>query len=253
MSEDVPVAVITGAAGGIGGAIARRFATAGVTVVIADIRADVAAESAAALTSETSVEAVGIAADVTDSASVQKLADEVIARFGRIDHVVNCAGMSMNSPSLEHPDGDWQRVVDLNLTGTFYVCRELGKHLVSSKGTIVNISSIAALAVTNPEIHVGYDATKAAIIGLTRTLGVEWAKYEVRVNAVAPGYTNTELLKAVGADQPETMDAWISQTPQRRLMEPEDIAEVVYFLSSPASRAITAQTIVADGGYLAAK
>jgi NAD(P)-dependent dehydrogenase (short-subunit alcohol dehydrogenase family) len=253
MDTNERVAVVTGAAGGIGRAIARRFADAGTRVVIADIRQEAAASTATELSSETGTDLLGIAADVTDSSSVQQLVAQTVEKYGRVDHLVNCAGMSLNSPSLEHPDRDWKRVLDLNLSGTFYTCREFGPELVKTKGTIVNISSIAAFAVTNPEIHVGYDATKAGVAALTRTLGVEWAQYGVRVNAVAPGYTNTELLKDVGADQPETMAAWISQTPQRRLMEPEDIANVVFFLSSEAAGAITAQTIVADGGYLAAK
>ncbi len=253
MSDTQSVAVITGAAGGIGGAVARRFSRAGSRVVIADLRQDAAERTARAITAETGTEAMGVATDVTDSASVRALLERVVERFGRVDHVVNCAGTSLNSPTIEHPDRDWNFVLDLNLSGTFYVCREFAPELIKTRGTIVNVSSIAAFAATSPEIHVGYDATKAGIIGLTRTLGVEWATHGVRVNAVAPGYTNTELLKTVGSDSPETMEAWLKQTPQRRLMEPEDIANVVHFLSSPESAAITAQTILADGGYSAAK
>jgi NAD(P)-dependent dehydrogenase (short-subunit alcohol dehydrogenase family) len=247
------VAVVTGAAGGIGMAIARRFADDGVDVVVADVREDAAVAAARSLDDAADASVVGMAVDVTDSSSVAALVRSVVARFGRVDHVVNCAGMSLSSPSAEHPDADWQRVVDLNLSGTFYMCREFAAELFKTRGTVVNISSIAGFAVTRPEIHAGYDATKAAVAALSRTLGVEWAGHGVRVNAVAPGYTNTELLKDVGADSPETMAAWISQTPQRRLMEPSDIAEVVVFLSSPAAAAITAQTVVADGGYLSAK
>jgi NAD(P)-dependent dehydrogenase (short-subunit alcohol dehydrogenase family) len=252
-SSHTPVAVVTGAAGGIGQAIVKRFAQHGTTVVIADIQPDAGSSAADAVAAETGAVVVGIAVDVTDSASVQALVNETIQRFGRVDHLVNCAGMSLNGDSLDHSDADWKRVVDLNLTGTFFTCREFGKWLIESEGTIVNISSIAAFAATRPEVHAGYDATKAAVAQLSRTLGVEWAKYGVRVNAVAPGYTNTDLLKSVGSDQPETIEAWINQTPQRRLMEPEDIADVVHFLSSSASRAITAQVVVADGGYLSAK
>jgi NAD(P)-dependent dehydrogenase (short-subunit alcohol dehydrogenase family) len=247
------VAVVTGAAGGIGFAIAQRFARDGVNVVVSDVREEAAVTAARTLDDSADAAVVGLGVDVTDSASVAALVLSVVHRFGRVDHVVNCAGMSLSSPTADHPDADWRRVVDLNLSGTFYMCREFATELFKTRGTVVNISSIAGFAVTRPEVHAGYDATKAGVAALSRTLGVEWAAQGVRVNAVAPGYTNTELLKAVGADSPETMAAWISQTPQRRLMEPTDIAEVVVFLSSPASGAITAQTIVADGGYLAAK
>lgn len=253
MTQTSNVAVITGAAGGIGRAVARRFAETGTRVVVADLRREEAVERATELSRATQTETMGIATDVTDSADVRRLVARTLERFGRVDHVVNCAGTSLNSPTVEHPDRDWSFVLDLNLSGTFYVCREFAQELFATRGTIVNISSIAAFAATRPEIHVGYDATKAGIIGLTRTLGVEWAKHGVRVNAVAPGYTNTELLQTVGSDSPETVEAWLSQTPQARLMEPEDIANVVHFLSSPAAAAITAQTILADGGYSAAK
>jgi NAD(P)-dependent dehydrogenase (short-subunit alcohol dehydrogenase family) len=101
-------------------------------------------------------------------------------------------------------------------------------------------------------VHIGYDATKAGIVGLTRTLAVEWA-HGVRVNAVAPGYTDTEILKQVGITEPDILETWISQVPQRRLLEPADVANVIAFLASPESRAITGQTILADGGYTAAK
>ena len=253
MTEATPTAVVTGAAGGIGRAIATAFAKRGISVVIADIRLEAAERTAREIAEETGAELIGVAVDVTDSPSVAGLVSATVDRFGRVDHLVNCAGMSLNGASIEHSDESWKKVVDLNLSGTFYVCRAFAGELFSSHGTIVNISSIAAFSATRPEVHVGYDATKAAIAALTRTLAVEWAPEGVRVNAVAPGYTNTELLKDVGSADPATMETWIAQTPQRRLMEPEDIAEVVLFLSSPESKAITAQTILADGGYTAAK
>ena len=251
--EDRAVAVVTGAAGGIGQAVARAFAADGAAVVVADLREEAAAAIAARLTEETGAPAVAVGVDVTDSQQVRAAVQRVLERFGRVDHLVNCAGISLSSPTAEHADDDWRLVLDLNLTGTFLLCRELAAPLAAARGTVVNISSIAAFAATRPEVHVGYDATKAAIVALTRTLAVEWAAAGVRVNAVAPGYTDTELLRRVGADSPETVAAWIAQTPQRRLMDPAEIAAVVRFLSSPASSAITGQTILADGGWSAAK
>jgi len=247
------VAVVIGGAGGIGRAVAERFARAGARVVVADLREADAVATAREIAEASGSSVSGEAVDVTSSASVDDLASRVVAGLGGVDHVVNCAGISLDGPSAEHSDAEWRRVLDINLSGTFAACRAFAPALFDAQGTIVNIASIAGFAATRPEVHVGYDASKAAIVALTRTLAVEWADRGVRVNAVAPGYTNTELLKEVGSASPAVLQTWIEQTPQRRLMEPADIAEVVYFLSSPASRAITAQTIVADGGYLSAK
>jgi NAD(P)-dependent dehydrogenase (short-subunit alcohol dehydrogenase family) len=253
MSDTERVAVITGAAGGIGSAIAHAFADRGTGIAVVDIRQDAAEAKAADITARTGAKAVGFAADVTDPAAVNALAASVAEAFGRVDYVVNCAGMSLDGPSIEHSDRDWGRVVDLNLSGTFYVCRAFAPALTETRGTIVNISSIAGFVATSPEVHVGYDATKAGVAALSRTLGVEWASRGIRVNAIAPGYVNTDMLKEVGSSSPATMTQWLGQSPLGRLLEPEEIADVVLFLSSPAASAITAQTIVADGGYLASK
>lgn len=253
MQHSGRVALVTGGAGGIGSAVAARLAQHGVAVVIADLRLDVAQQAADRLAQSGGAPTFAVAGDVTRSEDASAIVAAAVEAFGRLDHVVNCAGMSLDGPSDELSDAEWTKVLDLNLTGTFYVCRAAASELAKTKGTIVNFSSIAAFAAGRPERHAGYDASKAAIIALTRTLGVEWASRGVRVNAVAPGYTNTQMLRDVGSADPATMRSWLDQTPAGRLCEPEEIAEVVAFLSSAASSAITAQTILADGGYSASK
>jgi NAD(P)-dependent dehydrogenase (short-subunit alcohol dehydrogenase family) len=240
-------AVVTGAAQGIGAAVARKLTAQGARVIIADIQADAARERASALAAETGAEVVAEQLDVTDSRAVSTLAES----SGPVDIVINNAGIATNAPTFDMTDEAWRRTLDINLTGTFLMCREFGRTMRGRGGAIVNVSSIAGFKATRPEVHVGYDATKAAIIGLTRTLAAEWASEGIRVNAVAPGYSNTDILKAVGAESPETLEQWKTQVPQGRLIEPAEIAEVVAFLAAPSASAVTGHVLVADGGYTA--
>jgi NAD(P)-dependent dehydrogenase (short-subunit alcohol dehydrogenase family) len=244
------VALVTGGAQGIGHAIAVELHRRGHHVVIADVNVDAALAAAGALGAD---RASSLAIDVSSSASVDAARDEILARHGHMDVLVNNAGVAANSPTLEQSDADWQRVLDVNLTGVFHMCRAFGPALVERRGAIVNISSIAAFAAPRPEVHAGYDATKAAVAAFTRTLAVELAASGVRVNAVAPGYADTDMLRSVGVDDPDTMAAWMSAIPQRRLIPPVEIARVVAFLASDDASAITGQTILADGGWAAAK
>lgn len=243
--------VITGGAQGIGAAMARTFAARGASVVIADVQEQAAAATARSLTElgGGAVEAEPL--DVTDSAAVTAMAEHLTERHGGVDVVVNNAGIVTNSPSFEFGDTDWDRALAVNLSGPFYLSREFGKRMRGRGGSIVNVSSIAGFKATRPEVHIGYDVTKAAIVGLTRTLAAEWASEAIRVNAVAPGYANTDLLKEIGSTSPETVRQWQDQVPQGRLVEPAEIAEVAAFLASDAASAITGHVLVADGGYTA--
>jgi len=244
------VAFVTGGAQGIGAAIAARLARDCSAVVVGDL-----VESGAETVSKELREGIGIDShavqlDVTDSASVRRAAEETVRLCGRVDVLVNNAGISNDGPSLEQSDELWDRTLRVNLTGAFYGAREFAAHMREG-GAIVNISSIAALAATRPERHVAYDVSKAGIIALTRTLGVEWAGAGIRVNAVAPGYTDTAILREVGSAEPAVLRQWLSQVPQGRLIDPGDIAEVVAFLASDSAAAITGQLVVADGGWSA--
>lgn len=231
--------------------MARTFAHRGASVIIADLQERAAVETARTLTGAGGGVVEAEPLDVTDSAAVAALAARLSEQYGGVDIVVNNAGIVTNNPSFEFSDDDWDRTLAVNLSGPFYLCREFGKRMRGRGGSIVNVSSIAGLKATRPEVHLGYDVTKAAIVGLTRTLAAEWAPEAIRVNAVAPGYANTDLLKSVGSTSPETVREWRSQVPQDRLIEPAEIAEAAAFLASDAATAITGHVLVADGGYTA--
>jgi NAD(P)-dependent dehydrogenase (short-subunit alcohol dehydrogenase family) len=241
------VVVVTGAGQGIGYAIAERFSTAGATVIITDINEQTGSEAARKLGGQF------IQLDVSDSAAIARTAKLVHQQHGRIDVLVNNAGIAHENDALEVTDEIWESVLAVDLRGTFVACREFGRYFIQQgRGSIVNISSIAAFMGTNPEYHVAYDVAKAGVSQLVRSLAVEWAQHGVRVNAVAPGRTRTPILDGVGLSDPTRMQQWIDQIPQRRLLSPEEIAEAVFFLGREQSSAVTGQTLIVDGGQLAA-
>ena len=245
---DLRVALVVGGARGIGGSTSEAFAASGFSVAVADLDGVAAADLAGRL-DESGGHALGLAVDVTSRESVDAMVASVVARFGRLDAMVDCAGIIDPRPSAEVDDAAWHRLLAVHLDGTFRCARAAYPALVASGGgTIVNIASVAA--------HVGipgrlsYTAAKGAIEAMTRTLAVEWAPAGIRVNAVAPGYTSTELVQQAidsGRLDPALL---ISRVPLQRFAEPSEIASVVLFLSTPASSFITAQSNVADGGLI---
>jgi len=244
------VAVVTGAAGGIGAAIAAELSAGGATVVVADL--DEA--GATAVAERLGGSARGVHArrlDVTDGDEVAETAREIVDALGRVDVLVNNAGMSYDAPALDHDDATWQRALAVNLTGAFYCAREFARQMRASGGSIVNISSASGFKKNRPELHVGYDVAKAGVAHMTLALGAEWAPLGIRVNAVAPGYTATPMLEAVDRSAPGRLEQWLEQIPQGRLIEPAEIAQVVAFLASDAASSITGQTVLADAGYTA--
>lgn len=241
------VIIVTGAARGIGEAIAQAACRNGAHVVIADLAG---APEAAARLREDGYLASGMQVDVTDSSAVDALIDTVVRQNGRIDGFVANAALVNSSAMLDHSDEEWRSVMSVNLDGVFYSVRAAGRHMVQAgSGAIVIISSIAGVKAVRPEVHAAYDVSKAAVAHLARVVGVEWARSNVRVNAVGPGYTETEMLKAVGIANPEIMAKWLEDMPTGRLLKPHDVANVVAFLLSDASTAINAQLIMADSGY----
>jgi len=246
-TPDGDVVVVTGAGQGIGYAIAERFTAVGDTVILTDINEQTGSEAARKLGGQF------LQLDVSDSAAIARTADLVQQQYGRIDVLINNAGIAHENDALDVTDEIWEKVLAVDLRGSFVACREFGRHFIQQgHGSIVNISSIAAFMGTNPEYHVAYDVAKAGVSQLARSLAVEWAQYGVRVNAVAPGRTRTPILDGVGLSDPTRMQQWIDQIPQRRLLSPEEIAEAVFFLGNGQSSAVTGQTLIVDGGQLAA-
>jgi 3-oxoacyl-[acyl-carrier protein] reductase len=237
------VAIVTGAAQGIGQAIARRLARAGAAVGIADINLEGASGVATAICGEG--EAVPLPVDVTDSASVRGAVEDLLARKGRIDILVNNAGIAGRAaPLWEQTDEDWQRIIAVNLTSVFLFCRAvIGPMRERRYGRIVNIASIAGKE-GNPNMT-GYSASKAAVIGFTKSLAKEVATEGICVNAVAPAVVRTPILEQLSSEQIEYMT---SRIPMRRTGTPEEIAAVVHFLSSPDCSFVTGQCYDASGG-----
>jgi len=243
------IALVTGGGRGIGFACADALAEAGARVIIADRDATLADEGCAALRAK-GCDADVVIMDVTDSGRVTEVADEVVSRHGRIDVLVNSAGIARSeTPTEKVTDEHWLNVLDVNLNGTFWCCRAFGSHMLQAQsGAIVNIGSMSGFIVNKPQAQSYYNASKAAVHHLTKSLAAEWAARGVRVNAVAPTYIATPLT-AFALSNPVMYDAWIGGTPMARLGRVEEIASVVLFLASDAASLMTGSIVVADGGY----
>ncbi|WP_424138279.1 SDR family NAD(P)-dependent oxidoreductase [Roseomonas chloroacetimidivorans] len=245
--HDQPVALVTGAADGIGLATAQRFARAGHAVAILDLQEERAAERARDL----GPGHLALRCDVSAEEEVKRAVGAVMARYGRLDAVVNNAGIgSPHIPTLEQPVDAFERVLHIHLTGTFAVSREAARAMIpAGRGAIVNVSSIAG--VTGLPRRNAYGAAKAGIVAMTRSMACEWACYGIRVNAVAPGFTATDLVRKLKEQGSIDIGRLNSRIPMGRLAEPAEIAEAIHFLASPAASYVTGSVLGVDGGWAA--
>ena len=244
---DGRVAAITGGARGIGYETARLFIAAGARVVLLDVDEEGAAKAAAQLGQQVSSARL----DVSSEAEVVRAFDAIAADHGRVDVLVNNAGMALRRPTTELSLADWQRVVDVNMTGVFLCARTAATHMLRQKaGAIVNTASIMGLSGGGLYPNISYQATKGAVVNMTRALAVEWAAAGIRVNAVAPTWVDTEFIGALKS-QPELLGQIKSITPLGRLAQPMEVAHAILFLASPAAAMVTGHVLAVDGGYLA--
>src|ERR1035438_8540837 len=244
------VAVVTGAGRGIGLEIARALTEAGATVVIAEIVEQAGREAAQQLI-QAGRRADFHPLDVTDSAAVDRAANAIHAKYGKVDILVNNAGHADNIPAETYSDDDYYRLMRINLDGVMFCCRAFGRHMLAAGGgSIVNLGSMSGLIVNKPQPQSVYNASKAAVHMLTKSLACEWAKSGIRVNAVAPGYINTEMTLR-GRTNVEWNACWLEMTPMGRCGEPCEVASAVLFLASDAASYITGAVLSVDGGYKA--
>ena len=249
-SLDGSVAVITGGGNGIGRGIAIGMARAGARVHVLD-RDSRAANTVAELIKAQGFFAVAHGVDVSDESAVDAAMAAITSSEGRIDSLVNNAGLAIRRPSLELSLADWEAVLKVNLTGVFLCARAAARHMIPNRrGVIVNTASIMGLSGGGLYPNISYQSSKGAVVNLTRALAVEWAAHGIRVNAIAPTWVRTDFIAPL-LQQPELLARIQAMTPLGRIAEVEDIVGAVIYLASPAAAMVTGHTLAIDGGFLA--
>lgn len=241
-------AFVTGGARGIGKSISLALAGAGADIAVVDLDIDEARRTVDELKA-LGVDAFAIKTDVTSPYDVDQMINKILCRFGTIDIAVNNAGIAFNEKAEDMSYESWKKVLDVNLTGVFLTAQAAGRVMINNgSGSIINTASMSGHVVNQPQPQCGYNASKAGVIMLTKSLAVEWAPYHVRVNCISPGYMATEMtLKAT-----QWIPGWIEATPAKRMGYPEELQGAVIYLASDASAFTTGSDMIIDGGYTCA-
>ncbi|CAF0999939.1 unnamed protein product [Rotaria sordida] len=242
------VALVTGAARGLGFAMARALGEFGARLALFDIDST-SVQSAAKTLSNDGFEVLNLHGDVTNVSDVTKCIENVVNKYNSLDIVVNNAGIVYNAPAEEMSLKEWKQVIDVNLTGVFLVSQVAGRQMIKQKsGNIINIASMSGSIANFPQPQCAYNASKAGVILLTKSLASEWVQHNIRVNSISPGYMNTHLT-AKGLQNPDYAQHWRTLTPMHRVGEPHELTGLVVFLASDASSYVTGSDILIDGGY----
>jgi NAD(P)-dependent dehydrogenase (short-subunit alcohol dehydrogenase family) len=243
------VSIMTGGARGLGKAMAESLAQAGSHIVIIDLDLAAAQLTADGLASE-GVRTLALQGDVTNAGEVDQMVNEVLSRFGQIDVLFNNAGIAQWVNAEEMRLEDWNRIMSVNLDSVFIVSKAVGKVMIKQqRGSIINTSSMSGLVVNTPQCQAAYNVSKAGVIMLTKSLAYEWAKHNVRVNTIAPGYMETEMIDQFRAEHKEKIDLWTKLTPMNRMGRPFELGGLAVYLASDASSYVTGAVCLVDGGY----
>ena len=243
-------AFVTGGARGIGKAVATGFAQAGANIVIADLDEAESKKTAEQISQEYKVRTLAVKTDVTSPDSVRALIEAIDREFSTLDVAFCNAGICINAPAKDMTFEQWSKVININLTGVFLTAQAAGKYMIDKgiKGSIINTASMSAHIVNVPQPQCAYNASKAGVIQLTKSLAIEWAGYGIRVNCISPGYIGTELVKNNPTLIP-LIKTWNEMAPMHRLGEPEELQTVTLYLASDASSFTTGSDVIVDGAF----
>ena len=244
------VGIVTGGGQGLGKAFSLAFAEAGADVVIAEMNPETGPKTAEEIQAM-GRQAIFVKTDVTNRTSIQAMVAKTVEEFGKIDFLMNNAGIVKWLEAEKNTDEDWLAVINVNLNGLFYCCQEVGKQMIKQGGgRIINIASMSGLIVNYPQNQASYNTSKAAVIHLTKSLATEWAQYNIRVNSISPGYMEGPLAAPLMKD-PAYGPVWMNAIPMHRPGKPEELCGVAVLLASEASSYMTGSNVVIDGGYTA--
>ncbi|TLS53819.1 SDR family oxidoreductase [Paenibacillus antri] len=242
--------IVTGGAVGLGKSMAEGLAEMGSDIVIVDLNAAKADEAARELRERYGVRVLTIEANVCDPNDAERVREETVRAFGRIDVLINNAGIVRNAKAEDMTYEDWTAVMDVNLNGVFLMSQAVGREMIRQRrGSIINISSMSGTIVNTPQNQIAYNVSKAGVISLTKTLAAEWAPHGIRVNTIAPGYMKTELTEKFFRTGGELIERWMSMTPMGRPGMPHELQGIAVYLASEASSFATGGVFSVDGGY----